>query len=63
VTTKRFPSPEDPDCAHRSHYECVTCRKIVCARCGVEMAKASDNWKTLGYWCEACLNKDASGTD
>ena len=54
----KFPALNDPDCAHRSHYECVTCRKIVCARCGAEMAEASRQWKTnVGYWCEECLNK------
>lgn len=53
-----FPAAADPFCEHRSHYECVKCRKIVCARCGAEMAMASDNWKPMkpiGYWCDSCL--------
>jgi hypothetical protein len=51
------PAPNDPDCRHRSHFECVSCRKIVCARCGVDLAEASHEWKTLGYWCQDCVEK------
>jgi hypothetical protein len=54
----KFPALNDPDCSHRSHYECVSCRKIVCERCGVEMAEASRLWKTIGYWCADCLRKE-----
>jgi DNA-directed RNA polymerase subunit RPC12/RpoP len=53
----KFPAPDDPDCRHRSHYECVSCRKIVCARCGVEMAEASQQWKMIGYRCPDCLRR------
>jgi DNA-directed RNA polymerase subunit RPC12/RpoP len=53
-----FPGRDDPDCAHRSHYECVSCRKKVCARCGVELAEASLDWKTIGYWCPECLRRE-----
>lgn len=52
-----FPALGDPDCRHRSHYECVKCRKIVCARCGAEMAAPSESWKTTGYWCDDCLSR------
>ncbi len=52
----QFPAAGDPDCKHRSHYECVACGKMVCARCGAEMAAASDNWKT-GYWCPTCRDR------
>jgi hypothetical protein len=57
VNEKLFHAAGDPDCKHRSHYECVACRKIVCARCGVEMAAASDAWKTVGYWCPGCRER------
>jgi hypothetical protein len=46
--TPSFPVVDDPDCAHRSHYECVACHKKACARCGTELAEASDHWKTVG---------------
>lgn len=52
-----FPAADDPDCKHRQHYECVNCRKIVCARCGAEMAEPSDNWKTVGFWCPSCRHE------
>jgi len=52
-----FPSAGDPDCKHRSHYECVACRKIVCARCGAEMAGSSDDWKAVGFWCATCRER------
>jgi hypothetical protein len=55
----QFSAPGDPQCSHRSHYECVTCRKMVCARCGVQLAEASLHWKT-GYWCSDCLRAKAS---
>jgi hypothetical protein len=44
---------DDPDCRHLSHYECMSCRKMACARCGAEMAAASLHWKA-GYWCSDC---------
>ena len=53
-----FSSADDPDCKHRSHYECVACGKLVCARCGSEMAEASLQWKTIGYWCPGCLSRE-----
>lgn len=53
-----FSAPGDPGCRHRSHYECVACRKIVCARCGAVMAETSDKWLTHGFWCEDCLRED-----
>jgi hypothetical protein len=53
---KLFAAEGDPDCQHRSHYECVSCRKLVCARCGAELAASTSNWKTgVGYWCPGCL--------
>jgi hypothetical protein len=55
--SRAFPAPDDPDCHHRSHYECVSCRKIVCTRCGAEMAAPTDDWKTTGYWCDDCLRR------
>jgi len=42
-----FPAAGDPHCAHHSHYECVACRKMVCARCGAELAASTSNWKTI----------------
>lgn len=57
MTTAYHAVPGDPNCTHRSHYECVSCRKIVCARCGAEMIAASDHWRTVGYWCPECLAK------
>jgi hypothetical protein len=57
MSDTEFPAADDPDCKHRSHYECVACRKIVCARCGAEMAEASDCWKTIGYWCPSCIRR------
>ncbi len=57
-----FSALDDPSCEHRSHYECVACRKLVCARCGMELAAASDNWRTRGYWCADCLHAKAAGT-
>lgn len=54
-----FPAIGDPDCKHRSHYECVACRKLVCARCGSEMAESSLQWKTIGYWCPGCLRGES----
>lgn len=56
--TPLFPAADDPDCAHRSHYECGACRKKMCARCGAELAEASYNWKTVGYKCPGCLRKE-----
>lgn len=58
MSPEQFIAPGDPDCKHRSHYECMACGKIVCARCGAEMAAASDNWKAIGYWCPACLRRE-----
>lgn len=58
MSTPQFPAPNDPSCKHRSHYECVACRKIVCARCGAEMAQSSDDWKAIGYWCSDCLRRE-----
>ena len=52
----QFPAAGDPRCAHRSHYECVTCHKMVCARCGVELAASTDVWRT-GYWCPDCRER------
>jgi len=49
-----FSAPDDPNCKHRSHYECVKCRKLVCARCGAQLAASTDNWQTIGYWCPDC---------
>jgi hypothetical protein len=49
-----FAAEGDPDCKHRSHYECVVCRKLFCARCGAEMALSSDDWKAISYWCPDC---------
>lgn len=57
-----FSAPGDPGCQHRSHYECVTCRKMVCARCGVELAEASLHWK-MGYWCPDCLREKKADED
>jgi hypothetical protein len=57
VRAAQFPAPGDPDCSHRSHFECVKCRRMFCARCGSEMAGPSDVWKTLHYRCEDCLRK------
>lgn len=57
MNTPQFSAPDDRDCKHRSHYECVACRKIVCARCGAEMALSSDNWKAIGFWCTECLKR------
>lgn len=54
-----FSAEAAPNCKHRSHYECRTCRKLVCARCGVELAESTADWKTGGYWCPRC----SSGTD
>lgn len=51
----KFTSPGDPDCAHRSHLVCRACQKIFCERCGVELAEATDHWKTLGYFCDDCI--------
>jgi len=53
-----FHAPDDDDCLHRSHYECVDCRKLVCARCGRELARASLCWKTVGYRCADCVNQN-----
>ncbi len=55
----QFPAEDDPDCKHRSHYECVSCRKLVCARCGAELAASSSDWKTVGYWCSDCREQKA----
>lgn len=52
-----FPADGDPYCAHRSHYACVSCNKMVCARCGAEMAASSEDWKTVGYWCPGCRER------
>lgn len=52
-----FPVEGDPSCTHRSHYECVACRKMVCARCGMELIASSHDWKTVGYWCPECLRR------
>jgi DNA-directed RNA polymerase subunit RPC12/RpoP len=57
-----FPALGDPNCKHRSHYECVTCCKMVCARCGVEMAEASLDWKT-GYRCPDCAQAHGGKAD
>lgn len=54
-----FPDADDPACKHRSHYECVACRKMVCSRCGLELAASTDNWKT-GYWCPDCRGPKAT---
>lgn len=61
TTTRRamFPADGDPYCTHRSHYECVACGKLVCARCGAEMQASSDDWKAIGYWCSGCLKRKA----
>jgi hypothetical protein len=52
-----FSAVGDPRCAHRSHYECVSCRKMVCARCGSELAASTDVWRTTGYWCPDCRER------
>jgi len=49
-----FAAVDDPGCKHSSHYECVMCRKMVCARCGADLAASTSNWKTIGYWCSEC---------
>lgn len=56
-----FTAPDDPDCRHRSHLECVKCRRKFCARCGTELAESSYDWKTPGhgYWCPDCLGPAA----
>ena len=54
----KFSAEGDPDCKHRSHYECMSCRKMVCTRCGAVLAAATYEWKTGGYWCPDCLEKN-----
>jgi hypothetical protein len=54
----RNPAIDDPSCKHRSHFECVTCRRMFCTRCEVELAEASNVWKTLHYQCRDCLRKE-----
>jgi DNA-directed RNA polymerase subunit RPC12/RpoP len=53
-----FTAAGDQDCKHRSHYECMACRKLVCARCGAELAMSTINWKAIGYWCDGCLRRE-----
>jgi hypothetical protein len=50
-----FPAAGDPNCKHRSHYECVTCHKLTCTRCGAEPPPSGDDRKTTGFWCAGCL--------
>lgn len=47
---------DDPNCKHRSHHACVSCRRLFCARCGVELAESTNDWKVVGFWCEDCLS-------
>jgi hypothetical protein len=58
VNEPLFPAEGDPDCKHRSHYECTSCRRIVCARCAAELAASTDQWKAIGYWCQDCLRRE-----
>jgi hypothetical protein len=53
----QFPAAGDPHCTHRSHYECVSCRKLACARCSAELAAPTDVWRTTGYWCSECRER------
>jgi DNA-directed RNA polymerase subunit RPC12/RpoP len=57
--TAVFPADGDPYCMHRSHYVCVTCDKMVCARCGAEMAASSEDWRMGGYSCPSCRERKA----
>ena len=34
-------------------------KKILVPLDGSEMAEASLDWKTVGYWCDDCLRKQA----
>jgi hypothetical protein len=54
----QIPAPDDPSCKHRSHFECVKCRRMFCARCGAELVEGSDVWKTLNYYCPGCARED-----
>lgn len=56
----QIPTPDDPSCKHRSHFECVKCRRMFCARCGVELVEGSDVWKTLNYWCPGCDRRETN---
>lgn len=53
-----FAAVDDPGCKHHSHYECVVCRKMVCARCGADLAASTPHWKTIGYWCPTCRERE-----